>query len=174
MKDASQYREALGLTQEEMVLLLKIPKSKLGMFEIGQRDLPIATKTQLIALYNLVQEPQREPDVSAEEKKKYDEALGLQIKKELLENEYKLLVLERKLEQYKIKYQKYSKQKRLVNILENQVNEKQSFSKDMITVLKRKAERNLEQCSLLEQTKLEIKIKGHKSFQKELENYITN
>jgi cytoskeletal protein RodZ len=39
MQQASKYREALGITQEEAAQLLKIPKSILGMFEIGQRDL---------------------------------------------------------------------------------------------------------------------------------------
>ena len=172
MKSASQYREALGLTQEEAALLLKIPKSMLGMFEIGQRDLPAAVKLQLITLSNSIQELQKEPDSSSKKEKK-DEALRY-YQKEIIENQYRLRVLERKLEQAKAKYQKYYKQKLLVTILENQEKEKQLSSKDMINVLKKRAEKNLEKYSLLEQIKIELRIKGHQLFLKELEDFVKN
>ncbi|WP_339886719.1 helix-turn-helix transcriptional regulator [uncultured Flavobacterium sp.] len=169
MKNASQYREALGLTQEEAAQLLKIPKSILGMFEIGQRDLPETIKLQLITLYNLVQEQQKPVASISTKKLKEDELLKVTVKNELLENQYKQQVLERKLKQCKIRFQKSEKQIKLVHILETQVRVEDRPSQDYINVLKRKAENESKKYSVLEQTKLELKIKGLKSFCKELE-----
>ena len=169
MKYASQYREALGLTQEELAQLLKIPKSMLGMFEIGQRDLPATIKLQLITLYNLVQEQHKPIDSNSNKKIKEAELLNVTIKTELLENEYKLQVLERKLEQCKIRFQKSEKQIKLVHILETQIRVEDRPPQDYINVLKSKAEKESKKYSLLEQTKLELKIKGLKSFRNELE-----
>ena len=75
----------------------------LGMFEIGQRDLPATIKLQLITLYNLVQEQHKPIDSNSNKKIKEAELLKVTIKTELLENEYKQQVLERKLEQCKIR-----------------------------------------------------------------------
>jgi transcriptional regulator with XRE-family HTH domain len=172
MKNASQYREALGLTQEEAAQLLKIPKSMLGMFEIGQRDLPVVIKLQLITLYNLVQEQHSPIAKRTTTKSDEVELIASAINKDYLENKYKLQVLERKLEQLKIRFQKSEKLGKLVHILETQVKIEDRPSQDYITVLKRKAANESKKCSKLEQTKLELKIKGHKSFQKELENYL--
>lgn len=164
MKDAKKYREALGLTQEEAAQLLQVPKSLIGMFEIGQRDLNTKAKLQLITLYNLVQEKQ-EPVITFNESKLPISVL----KQEFLENEYQLLVLERKLKLSKNKFEKYVKQLQLVTILETQTNTDVKTSQDFIAVLKRNAERGIQKHGVQEQAKLELKIKGHQLFQKELE-----
>ena len=169
MKYASQYREALGLTQEELAQLLKIPKSMLGMFEIRQRDLPATIKLQLITLYNLVQEQQKPVASNSTKKLKEDQLLRVTVKNELLENQYKQQVLERKLEQCKTRFQKSEKQIKLVHILETQVRVEDRPSQDYINVLKSKAEKESKKYSVVEQTKLELKIKGLKSFRNELE-----
>jgi hypothetical protein len=93
----------------------------------------------------------------------------LVVQEALLENKFNLQVLERKIEQTQNKFQKYCKQIQLVQILESNFNTKEKPSQDYIEVLKRKAERGVKKHSLLEQTKLEFKLKGLKSFQKELE-----
>ena len=159
---SQKYREALGLTQEEAAQLLQVPKSLIGMFEIGQRDLNTKTKLQLITLYNLVQEKQESVTTFNESK------LPISVlKQEFLENEYQLQFLERKLKQSKNKFEKHIKKLQLVAILETQtaVNTSQNFT----TVLKRNAERGVQKHGLQEQAKLELKIKGHQFFQKELE-----
>jgi transcriptional regulator with XRE-family HTH domain len=168
MKQASKYREALGITQEEAAQLLKIPKSILGMFEIGQRDLPSVIKLQLITLYNLVLDREKATDVSKQNTLSKKEII-LVVQEALLENKFNLQVLERKIEQTQNKFQKYCKQIQLVQILESNFNTKEKPSQDYIEVLKRKAERGMQKNSLLEQTKLQLKLKGLKSFQKELE-----
>ena len=172
MKDAQKYREALGLTQEEAAQLLQVPKSLIGMFEIGHRDLNTKTKLQLITLYNLVQEKHKPIATISNKQSNEVELHTLAVQKELLENQYKQKVLERKLEQFKIRFQKSEKLVKLVHILETQVEIEDRPSQDYITVLKRKAANESKKYSTLEQTKLVLKIKGLKSFQKELENYL--
>lgn len=167
MKQANKYREALGITQEEAAQLLKIPKSILGMFEIGQRDLPSAIKLQLITLYNLVLDKEKSTDLSKQNTLSKKEII-LVLQEALLENKFNLHVLERKIEQTQNKFQKYCRQNQLVQILESNYNKEEKPSKDYIEVLKRKAESGMQKNSLLEQTKLEFKLKGLKSFQKEL------
>ena len=88
---------------------------------------------------------------------------------EFLENEYQLQFLERKLKQYKNKLEKSIKQLQLVAVLETQTNTDAKTSQDFTAVLKRKAERGIQKHGLQEQTRLELKIKGHQFFQKELE-----
>ncbi|WP_313803523.1 hypothetical protein [Flavobacterium sp.] len=50
MKNAATLKSLLGLTQEEMGMLLGIPTSQWGMFKSGKRDLPLAALQQLSAL----------------------------------------------------------------------------------------------------------------------------
>lgn len=84
MEERIKYREALGLTQDEMAQLLKIPKSLLDMFEIEQRNFSSPIKLQLVTLYNLVQKQESKASNSDKKEKDFQE-LTLELKKELLE-----------------------------------------------------------------------------------------
>ena len=50
MKDRSEIKTILGLTQNEMGMLLGIPKSNWSMFKSGQRDISLTAKEQLANL----------------------------------------------------------------------------------------------------------------------------
>ncbi|MES2862762.1 MAG: hypothetical protein V4666_01455 [Bacteroidota bacterium] len=52
MKDRSEIKTILGLTQNEMGMLLGIPKSTWTMFKSGQRDISLPAKEQLASLMN--------------------------------------------------------------------------------------------------------------------------
>lgn len=56
MQKGVNIREQLGVTQEELALLLKVTRSQLSMYELGKRDLPIAAKKQLAELLLYVKE----------------------------------------------------------------------------------------------------------------------
>ena len=169
MEERIKYREALGLTQEEAAQLLKIPKSLLGMFEIGQRDLSSPIKLQLVTLYNLVQKQEEATASNPNHKANAVEELTLEVKKELLETQYKQQALERKLTLCKSKFQKSEKLLQFVHILETQVEKKARPSQEFINVLKIKAEKEITKYGKLAQTKLELKIRGIKSYQTALE-----
>lgn len=84
MEERIKYREAIGLTQDEVAQLLNIPKSLLDMFEIGQRNFSSPIKLQLVTLYNLVQKQESKASNSDKKEKDFQE-LTLELKKELLE-----------------------------------------------------------------------------------------
>lgn len=166
-----KYREALGLTQEEAALFLKIPKSLLGMYEIGQRPLSSTIELQLIKLYNLVQK--QEPDVSNSDKKvKENQEHVSELNKELLEIQFQKLVLERKLALFQSKFLKSEKLRNFVRVLETEVQEEERPSQDFVNVLKVKAGKEFIKYGTLAQTKLELKIRGITWYQAALEEEV--
>jgi transcriptional regulator with XRE-family HTH domain len=167
MEQRIKFREALGLTQEEAAQFLKIPKSLLGMFEIGQRDLSSPVKLQLVTLYNLV-EKQESKASNSDKKEKYFQELTLELKKELLEMQYKQQVLARKLALFQSKSQKSEKLLQFVHVLETEVKKEERPSQDYIEVLKIKAEKEVAKYGTLAQIKLELKLRSIKSYQKEI------
>jgi transcriptional regulator with XRE-family HTH domain len=72
MKDRSDIKTILGLTQNEMGMLLGIPRSNWAMFKSGQRDIPLAAKEQLANLM----------DASAK-RKKYCKEIEIILKNEI-------------------------------------------------------------------------------------------
>lgn len=166
-----KYREELGLTQEEAAMFLKIPKSLLGMYEIGQRPLSSTIELQLITLYHLVQ--QQEPNVSNSDKKaKEIQEHVSELNKELREIKFQQLVLERKLALFQSKFLKSEKLRNFVHVLETEVKEEARPSQDFIYVLKAKATRESTKFGTLVQTKLELKISGIKWYQAALEEEV--
>ena len=120
MKKSSSVRALLGLTQEDMALLLKITRSQLSMYELGKRDLPLAAKLQLAEMLKHVQETVAKsganlPHIKLQEVKKEKKVAEL-----LLTNKYKQLVLDKKIKAIEKKYATYLAAMRLVGYLENQ------------------------------------------------------
>lgn len=78
MEQSIKYREALGLTQDQSAQLLKIHKSLLGTFEIGQRDLSGPIKLQFVHVL--------ETEVEDEERtsKDFIKILKIKAEKELI------------------------------------------------------------------------------------------
>jgi transcriptional regulator with XRE-family HTH domain len=171
MEQRIKYREALGLTQEEAAMFLKIPKSLLGMYEIGQRPLSSTIELRLITLYNLVK--QQEATVSSSDKITKDiHEHVLELNKELLEIQFQQLVLERKLALFQSKFLKSEKLLNFVYVLETEVKKEERPSQDYIRVLKVKAEKESTKYGTLAQTKLELKIIGIKWYQEALEEEV--
>lgn len=55
MKKRGEVKDLLGLTQDEMALVLNISRSQWSMFKSGQRDLPLAAMQQLAGLLDGLQ-----------------------------------------------------------------------------------------------------------------------
>lgn len=55
MKRTPTIKNILGLTQEEMAMVLGISKSHWAMFATGKRDIPLAAKQNLTVLLQVVQ-----------------------------------------------------------------------------------------------------------------------
>lgn len=89
MKDRSEFRARLGLSQHEMATLLGVGRSLYSLYELGRRVLPTSALVQLAELEQL----QTTSGKVAPVKHNHDQLLAKMLK----ENEYKLLVLARKI-----------------------------------------------------------------------------
>lgn len=90
MKDRSDIKTILGLTQNEMGMLLGIPRSNWTMFKSGQRDISLSAKEQLANLM----------DASAKRKKNCKEIeaiLKVEIKNEKVTLKQELIATELKI-----------------------------------------------------------------------------
>lgn len=60
--DKGEIKKILGLTQEEMAMVLGVARGQWTMFKSGNRDLPPAAKLKLSALLQKVQNEKGEPE----------------------------------------------------------------------------------------------------------------
>lgn len=168
MIKANNFREALGLTQEETAMVLRISMSQLSMFEIGQRDLPIEAKLKLVSMYNYVQSKQQEKlehPVSIAEKNKIIALL----KQELLKSQIQQIVLERKIKGCTNKYQKSISALQLCEYLQTKLPEEGKYQNDLVEMIRNKALKGIEKNGFSEQTKLNLNLKALQLHQKELQ-----
>lgn len=162
------FREALGLTQEETAMLLKIPISQLAMFEIGRRDLPMEAKLKLVTMYNYVQKKQQEmfqhPSLKGEETK-----MAKIVAEELHVNQREQLIIERKINNLKSKFQKSVSTLQLADYLETQESEQEKYEKELPEILRHKALKGIEKNGMSTQIKWNLKLNALQLYEKELQ-----
>ena len=56
MRKRENIRDAFGISQEELAIVLKITRSQLAMFETGKRELPSTAIIQLAEMLRYLQE----------------------------------------------------------------------------------------------------------------------
>lgn len=173
----NNFRQTLGITQEEAAILLKTTKSQIAMFELGLRELPTAKMLKLVTLYNHVKNKQQDKSNASDLKAETAKSIVM-LEQELKENEVKLLLLNRELESYKEKHQKYFSVLELVTYLETELPEKEQPSPEFIAILRRKAIKGIEKNGVHVQLKCELSLKSaqhyHKELKKELERCKSN
>jgi transcriptional regulator with XRE-family HTH domain len=139
MKKSANIRDVLGVTQEEMAMLLKITRSQLSMYELGKRDLPADAKIKVAEMLQHVQESGSKstanlPIVKAQERKKENRVAEL-----LLDNKYKQLVLDKKIKAVEKKYAANLTAIRLAGYLENQTIKNPTQENQLLNGIKAKA-----------------------------------
>jgi transcriptional regulator with XRE-family HTH domain len=94
MKESHPIRTLLGLTQEQIAMMLGISRAHWGMYELGKRDLPLGPKERLaeMLLFLKTIEGTENRLRAPENKSELEQAARL-----LRENEYQRLTLEKKL-----------------------------------------------------------------------------
>ena len=90
MKDRSEIKNILGLTQNEMGMLLGIPRSSWSMFKSGQRDILLPAKVQLANLMEAANKRKKKC-------KELDSLIKIEMKNEKLALNQELLTTEVKL-----------------------------------------------------------------------------
>lgn len=98
MRKKENLRDVLGITQEELAMLLSITRTQLAMYETNKRDIPLTSKEKLADILTTLHKNKSisEPlhSIIKNEKKIVYEWL----KKESKALEYKVMLLDRKIE----------------------------------------------------------------------------
>ncbi|WP_309640757.1 helix-turn-helix transcriptional regulator [Flavobacterium sp.] len=94
MKKENTIRTLLGVTQQELAMLLGVSRSQCAMFETGKRDLPLTAKQLLAEMLAYVQSTESTAK-TARDASLYSNQQ--QLERLLLENEYQQLLVARKI-----------------------------------------------------------------------------
>ena len=156
MKKRENIRDAFGISQEDLAIVLKVSRSQLAMFETGKRQLPSTALLQLAEILRYLQEDaSKSADTTSLLK-----AQAIQKEKALehlvKENHYKQFALEKKLNVLEKKYNASLSAFQLMKYLEKQDVKKEEFEKLMAKIIERKALADLEKNVLAMLTKYKI------------------
>lgn len=112
-----QLRETLGISQEEMAMLLKIHPSQIAMYETGKRELPVPEHIKLMQMYAYVEKMlQKMPEHYGRESE--NARVAALIEKELEEINCNQIKYSQKLDGMKEKYRKAVANYHLADYLE--------------------------------------------------------
>jgi transcriptional regulator with XRE-family HTH domain len=157
MKKEQTIREMLGLTQDDLALLLQVNRSQLAMYEIGQRDLPRAAKEQILDMLTFIND-----NASASvENETYMIAQKLQKEKKLssllLKNKHQQGIVEKKITAFEKKFQANLRAIKLVGYIEDQAAKKGKSENLFIKSISNKALAEIDKEGLGLLTQLQIK-----------------
>jgi len=156
MKKHDNLRDLLGITQEDLAALLKISRTQLSMYEIGKRELPSTAIIQLADMLRYLQEDaSKSADTTSllKEQAIQKENTLEELKKE---NQYKQLVLKRKLNALEKKYKANFSAFQLTKYLEKHDTENGKLESHLLKTIERKALAELNKNGLAMITKYKI------------------
>lgn len=144
MQKKDSIRELLGITQDDLAIILKIGRSQLAMYEIGKRDIPTAAKIKLAEMLTYMNETST-LSVADEPYIKIQDALREKVIAALIEkNKYQQLLIEKKIIALEKKYIANLKAMKLYFFLETQSakNEEELFIKSIATKALKEIKKN--------------------------------
>lgn len=129
MKKKQNIRTLLGMSQENLALILQVSRSQIAMFEIGKRSLPVHAMekltTMLVHLQNEAVKSKAKKGISIEEQN--------YLKKLLLKNNHQQLLVERKITAIEKKQSAIAISNKLVSHL---LKDKSKMNKNEFEILK--------------------------------------
>ncbi len=158
----SEIKNVLGIKQEDLAMILGVSRSQLSMYLIGKRNLPIKAKlilSELIATF------------SKKSKLKINNAVLLQdtnnaailMESIQINNEYKQVVLQKKLNVLERKYTEAKKTIALIDYLEASQDDSKNDKKQLYELIKINAEKEIQKNSITKQIPLKIEIESLKT-----------
>ena len=155
MRKKENLRDVLGITQEELAMLLSITRTQLAMYETNKRDIPLTSKEKLADILTTLHKNKSiskySNSIIETEKKKVSEWL----QKEFKDLEYKVVLLDRKIEKVMQVRKNAFKAFEVVQYLESK-NAKPKKKKKKKTIKKR-VEKTLNKQNLQHLHELELK-----------------
>lgn len=168
MKNNNKLRELLGITQEQLALLLNVSRSQLSLYEIGKRDLPIAAKLKLATIISNVQNASKKATNVSLSYKKIESEKKKIITDFIIVNKHKQSVLEKKSVSIEKKKQANTTALYLTHFIKNEPSEKSFLP--IVKGIENKAQKNKDDWKL--QFNLQLKLKILKEEEIFLENYL--
>lgn len=162
MKKTNTIRELLGLTQDEIALVLQVSRSQWSMYEIGKRDLPLSAKQHLAELLSHMQSP--ETKAKSHPIEVNQAVLQQQFLERLLrENEYQQQRLAKEVAKLKKKRATETSLLQLVDFLKSRPTSKGTAETPILKILNQKASRVEEDKHWKTLAKLELRqeLLGH-------------
>ena len=156
MRKRENIRDAFGISQEELAIVLKITRSQLAMFETGKRELPSTAIIQLAEMLRYLQEDASKSTETISLLKEQEIQKGKALEEMRKENHFKQLVLEKKLNALEKKYKANLMAFQLINYFEQQNTENYELGKEMAKIIERKALAELNKNGLVMITKYKI------------------
>lgn len=151
----SAYRELLGVTQEDLALLLQVSRSQLSLFEIGKRDLPAAAKLKLAEMLSYSQNSFKRKETTIATTIQENEKEKI-IKDFLFVNLRKQRAVKKKIASLEKKQQNSIAALHLAEFLNTSESKNPSYI--LADGIELKAKNNLEKNNLKEIYKLQIKL----------------
>ena len=158
MEKDKKIREYLGMKQEDMAMLLQVTRTQWSMYEIGERDLPLAAKNQLASMLAFI----HQTETDSTENFPHLELQQAKIKKvyenQKLVNAHRQMIVARKLELVTKKYEDAMTGLKFIRFLE--LHEAPLYQKhhDLLTVLQHRAEAAVHRNALHIQAKYQLKL----------------
>lgn len=159
MKKEHTLRTLLGLTQEDCAMLLGVTRSQWSMFELGQRDLPLAAKQLLTELLTHLQSPETKANRHPAEAQQEVAKIAV-LERMLRENEYERLRLAKKINAITKKYEATIQQLKLVDYMAQRTTSKGSYEMLHLNSLARSAAKTIDTDGAGVLLQLQIKQEG--------------
>jgi transcriptional regulator with XRE-family HTH domain len=106
MKGSSDFRNTLGISQEEAAMLLGVSRSQFSLFELGKRSLPTNAMVTYVEMWTYVQEQVKKKEGEDAHTVLDKEKVKMFIETELAETQYKQKFLQKKILATKAKFNK--------------------------------------------------------------------
>lgn len=157
MKKAQSLTSLLGLTQDDLALILKVNRTTFSMYELGSRPLPLASTQLLAEMIQYVCSPELAAKTTAHPADQLAQKQKA-VQKMLKENVYQQMATARKITSVEAKYTAKLKALQLVEFLSRTKDTKESDEGALLRYIAYKASKSLKSQGLDLLFKLQLKL----------------
>ncbi len=158
MEKSTNFRQLLGMKQEDMAMLLQVTVSQWAMYATGKRNLPLVAKLKLVEMLEFSSQKEKKGTSNLEIEKNQNIEIEKHIAQQQILNTELQLSINKKLSIVSKKYQTALKALNFIEFLETKQKNFGLEYQNLLTVIKQNTETEIEKNSLLVQTKLEVKL----------------
>ena len=145
MKKKESIRTLLGISQEDIAILIKVSRAQWSMYESGKRNLPAEATIKLAEMFEHVQLAKAKASKHPSELSK---ETGQNLQALLKENEYQQSLTERKVKTLEKKQAATLAALHLVNYFESNARKQETHTEDCIKNIQIKTKKDLERHGL--------------------------